>query len=98
MIQLKEMPYINYGNHEIIDLQLEDFKGKPEELLDLIMSILKGKEYRDKYDNLIKLTSEKEKKDFIKALQNNPYFYNFIKKDFTRIEEKLLTFLFDFFK
>lgn len=77
---LNEMPYIEISN-QIFDLEMENYKGKPEKFVQKIQSILQGDKHTDKYDNIIQLTTPEEKEQFRKKIKLNLMIKGFLPGD-----------------
>ena len=77
---LNEMPYIEVSN-QIFDLEMENFKGKPEKFVQKIQSILQGDKYTDKYGNTIQLITPEEKDLFRKKIKLNLMIKGFLPGD-----------------
>lgn len=67
---LTEMPYIEIGN-QIIDLEVELYKNRPEEFIQKLKSILQGNKVTGKYNSFIQLTTPEQKQEFIKKIKLN---------------------------
>jgi hypothetical protein len=74
---LNEYPYIQYIN--VFDLELEN-KRDPQVIMQFLNDIFNGETKKDKYDNVILLQSDSEKRYFLTELLNDKMFNMFIKK------------------
>lgn len=77
---LNEMPYIEVSN-QIFDLEMENYKGKPEKFVQKIQSILQGDKHTDKYGNTIQLVTSEEKEQFRKKIKLNLMIKGFLPGD-----------------
>lgn len=77
---LNEMPYIEISN-QIFDLEMENYKGKPEKFVQKIQSILRGDKHTDKYGNTIQLVTSEEKDLFRKKIKLNLMIKGFLPGD-----------------
>ena len=77
---LTEMPYIEIGD-QIIDLEVELYKERPEEFIDKLKSILQGDKVTGKYYSSIQLTTPEEKQEFLKKIKLNYMLKGFIPGD-----------------
>jgi len=77
---LNEMPYIEISN-QIFDLEMENYKGKPEKFVQKIQSILQGDKHTDKYGNTIQLVTPEEKELFRKKIKLNLMIKGFLPGD-----------------
>lgn len=77
---LNEMPYIEISN-QIFDLEMENYKSKPEKLVQKIQSILQGDKHTDKYGNTIQLVTPEEKELFRKKIKLNLMIKGFLPGD-----------------
>ena len=91
--KLIEMPYIDYSN-KVFDLELEKLKSV-EAIIDYIIDILKGKKFKDKYNNVIEIKSLRDKQEFLNELKHNYIFNNIVKSKFSNNEKKLLSVIMD---
>lgn len=67
---LNEMPYIEVSN-QIFDLEMEQYKGRPEDFVQKLKNILQGEKHTDKYGNTIQLNTKEEKNIFLKKVKLN---------------------------
>ena len=74
------MPYIEVSN-QIFDLEMENYKGKPEKFIQKIQSILQGNKHTDKYGNIIQLVTPEEKNLFRKKIKLNLMIKGFLPGD-----------------
>jgi len=74
---LTEMPYIEIGD-QIIDLEVELYKERPEEFINKLKSILQGDRVTGKYNSSIQLTTPEEKQEFLKKIKLNYMLKGFI--------------------
>lgn len=77
---LNEMPYIEVSK-QIFDLEMENYKGKPEKFVQKIQSILQGDKHTDKYGNTIQLVTPEEKDLFRKKIKLNLMIKGFLPGD-----------------
>lgn len=84
------MPHIDYGDdHELFDLEIETFKDMSN-FIQYLDDIIDGKPKKDKYGNVIRLKSRRERIEFIQSLKNNPMFSAFVKHKLSDNERKLI--------
>lgn len=77
---LTEMPYIEVSN-QIFDLEMENYKGKPEKFVQKLQSVLQGDKHTDKYGNVIQLITSEEKELFRKKIKLNLMIKGFLPGD-----------------
>lgn len=80
---LLEMPYVSldfHNKHIDFDLELELYQKDIDKFIDLITRILNSHEVSDKYGNIIHLTDDDQKKQFIHELTRNQILSMFLQK------------------
>lgn len=90
---LLEMPHISFemnGKHFDFDLELEKHQKDWYGLVRLMHNILGSKSVKDKYGNVLSLSTREEKETFIEELRNNPMFNAFIKRFYNKDFDDLL--------
>jgi hypothetical protein len=94
---LMEMPYVEVeqdGKTFPFDLELEKYAKDLEGFEDLLRDIFQGKEVKDKYGNVIHLTTHEDKIHFIKSLQDSKVVEMFLQKyhntDLTHIAQDII--------
>jgi hypothetical protein len=93
---LTEMPYIkNPGEGGLYDLEIERFHD-PESIINYLEQIFSGKEFKDKYGNIIKLSNTEEKRKVANDIKNNKGFYDLIVSKLTNREIRLLTMILNY--
>lgn len=90
---LLEMPHISFelqGKHFDFDLELEKHQKDWYGLVRLMHNILGSNSVKDKYGNVLNLSTREEKEAFVEELRNNPMFNAFIKRFYNKTFEDLL--------
>ncbi len=83
---LSEVPYIEYISN--FDLEIEK-RNDVRELLMFLNSIFEGQEQTDKYNNVIKLSTPKEKMFFLSNLKEDPTLKKWILRQNSQDQEKI---------
>jgi hypothetical protein len=78
---LFEMPYIIVGKDNLIDLEYEKIND-PKKLINLLSKILDGQTYKGKYNSMMQLKTDSDKKSFVYNLLDDIMFANIINNKF----------------
>jgi hypothetical protein len=85
--KIVEMPYL-YTKGKDLDLE---FEGKTnDQIIDLIVSILEGRKYKDKYGNEILIKTWDDKTNFLDTLRNSSQYRMIINSKFSSKEKELM--------
>ena len=90
---LLEMPHISFvlqGKHFDFDLELEKHQKDWFGLVRLMHNILASNSVKDKYGNVLNLSTREEKEAFVEELRSNLMFNTFIKRFYNKTFDDLL--------